>query len=136
VIKSIVFEDVILIKRYVWKDITIGYEEIEHITFANLKAGRKNIVLQEILNLNELLHIFEEKIAEGKITIDNTKNQQIANKQYIRMSVGAMLFLLLVIIEWISTILPNHFLNSIIDGFIVWFIIAMITLYIIDKKEF
>lgn len=78
--------------------VIIQYTEIEHITFASLKAGKITILFQGILNENELLDILNKKAIEGKINIDNSKNQKVANKQYTNMSLGLILFLLLFII--------------------------------------
>jgi hypothetical protein len=97
-IKNIIFDDSIHIERFLWKKVIIQYTEIEHITFASLKAGKITILFQGILNENELLDILNKKAIEGKINIDNSKNQKVANKQYTNMSLGLILFLLLFII--------------------------------------
>lgn len=134
VIKNIIFDDFIHVKRYLWREMVIQYDKIEHITFASLKAGRKIILFQGIINKEELLKILNEKISEGKINIDNAKNQKMANKQYINMNFGAILFLLLFIIQGISYIFPYHLINSVIDGFVVWLLIYLIYQFIINRK--
>lgn len=101
-IKNIIFDDSIHIERFLWKKVIIQYAEIEHITFASLKAGKTTILFQGILNENELLDILNKKAIEGKINIDNAKNQKVANKQYINMSLGLISFLLLFIIFTIA----------------------------------
>lgn len=133
-IKNIIFDDFIHVERFLWRDIVIRYDKIEHVTFANLKAGRKFIIFQGIINEDELLKILNDKINEGKINIDNAKNKTVATKQYININFGIILFLLLVIIQGISSVFPYHFINSIIDGFIVWIFIYLIYQFIIDRK--
>jgi hypothetical protein len=134
VIKNIIFDDYIHVKRFIWREVVIYYDNIEHITFASLKAGRKTILFQGIINKDELLKILNEKVTEGKINIDNAKNQKVATKQYINMNFGAILFLVLFIIQGIAYLLPYHLINSGIDGFIIWLIICLIYKLIIDKK--
>lgn len=134
VIKNIIFDDFIHVKRFAWREMVICYDNIEHITFASLKAGKKTILFQGIINKDELLKILNDKVNEGKINIDNAKNQKVANKQYINMNFQAVLFLVLFIIQGIAYVLPYHLINSGIDGFIVWLIVCLIYQLIIDKK--
>ena len=134
IVKNIIFDDFIRIERFLWGDIIIQYDKIEHITFANLKAGRKTIQFNGIMNKEELLKILNEKINEGKINIDNAKNQKIASKQYINIKFGIVFFLLLAIIQGISSMLQHHIINSFIDGVAVWIIIYLIYKLILDRK--
>ena len=83
VIKNIIFDDFIHVERFLWREMVIQYDKIENITFASLKAGRNIILFQGIINKDELLKILNGKINEGKISIDNAKNQKVASKQYI-----------------------------------------------------
>lgn len=133
-IKNIIFDDSIHIERFLWKKVIIQYAEIEHITFASLKAGKRIILFQGILNESEFLDILNKKAIEGKINIDNAKNQKVANKQYTNMSFVPILLLLLFIIQGISLVFPYHLINSVVDGFIVWSIIYLIYQSIINKK--
>lgn len=134
VIKSIEFNDVICVKRYLWRDVIIRYEDIKYITFAELKAGKRTVWLQNIINVEQLLEILGKKIEEGKIVIDNNENQKMADKQYVNIIFGTILFLVLAVIQLISRAIEKHVFNSIIDGFIVWGIIYCISWFILNKK--
>jgi len=133
-IKNIIFDDSIHVERFLWRETVIQYDKIEHITFASLKVGRKKVLFQGIINQDELIKILTEKVNEGRISVNNEENENVATKQYINMKLGVILFLLLFIIQGISSVFPYHLINSLIDGFIVWLIIYLIYYFITNIK--
>jgi hypothetical protein len=133
-IKEIYFCDSIIIKRFLFKDISINYKDISYFGDSYIGSSRWKIMYYGIKNFYELLPIINELLEKGIIAIDREKNQERISIERNRSEFGIVMFFLLAIIVGISYLIQKHVINYIVDGFIVWGVIHLLVYSILKEK--
>ena len=135
--KQIIFSNNIIIKRRIFPDIILEYNDIEHIGFQNISTKKGKIMLFYMKSKQELLKIIGEKIEMGLIdfTEENKKSleNEIQDAKVILISFPITIIIyFLVWVLFLNTFQIDLF-NFDLLNYIVFFILLSIIALIMKK---